>query len=63
MDALAMTKVVGFAMAIIGKRDGQSLYFTLHPSNFTLPSLAFLVTYTEAYVVVAETGGGVEALS
>ena len=43
------------------KSDGFP--FPLHPSNFTLPSLAFLETYTEAYVVVAETGGGVEALS
>ena len=48
---------------MVGKRNGQSLLFTLHPSIFTLPSLAFLETYTEAYVVIAETGGGVEALS
>jgi uncharacterized membrane protein YjjP (DUF1212 family) len=46
--ALAMTRVVGFAMAIIGKRNGQSFLFTLHPSIFTLPLLAFLKNYTEA---------------
>ena len=38
--------------------------FTLHPSNFTLLSLAFLETYTEAYVEVAAFGGvAVVALS
>jgi len=44
------------------KSDGFP--FTLHPSIFALPSLAFLETYTEAYVAVAGTGGaGVAALS
>ena len=37
--------------------------FTLHPSIFTLPSLAFLETYTEAYAVEAVTGGVGVALS
>ena len=37
------------------KSDGFP--FTLHPSIFALPSLAFLETYTEAYVGVAGTGG------
>jgi hypothetical protein len=45
------------------KRNGQSLYITLQNSLFTLPSLAFLETYTEAYEVEAVTGGVVEALS
>ena len=31
--------------------------FTLHPSNYTLPSLAFLETYTEADMAVAVTRG------
>ena len=45
------------------RKNGQSLYFTLHPSTFSLLLLAFLETYTEAYYVVAETGGVVGALS
>ena len=44
-------------------RNGQSLLFTLHPSNFTLPSMAFLETDTEAYAEVAVTGGAVAAPS
>lgn len=45
------------------RKNGQSLYITLQNSLFTLPSLAFLETYTEAYEVEAVTGGVVEALS
>ena len=37
------------------KSDGFP--FPLHSSPFALPSLAFLETYTEAYVGVAGTGG------
>ena len=49
---------------MVGKRNGQSLCFTLHPSIFTLLSLAFLETNTEAYVEVAAFGGvAVVALS
>ena len=43
------------------KSDGFP--FTLHPSPFTLPSLAFLETYTEADGVAAVTGVAVAALS
>ena len=42
---------------MVGKRNGQSLLFTLHPSIFTLLSLAFLETNTEAYFGAAGTGG------
>ena len=30
--------------------NSQSLLFTLHPSNFTLPSLAFLEGEAKAYI-------------
>ena len=43
------------------KSDGFT--FTLHPSIFTLPSLAFLETDTEAHVAWAVTGGDEVALS
>jgi hypothetical protein len=45
------------------RKNGQSLYFTLHPSIFTLLLLAFLETNTEACVVAAGTGGVGGALS
>ena len=48
-------------MTIIGEKE-QSEH-ALHHSIFTLPSLAFLETDTEAYVAVAVTGGVVVAPS
>ena len=48
---------------MVGKRKGQSFYFTLHPSILALPSLAFLETNTEAHVIAAATGGVGVALS
>jgi hypothetical protein len=45
------------------RKNGQSLYFTLHPSTFSLLLLAFLETYTEAHVDVVGTGGVAVALS
>ena len=51
---------------MVDKRNYQRVnlmpHFTLQTSIFTLPSLAFLETDTEAYVGVAETGGEVVAL-
>ena len=64
--ALAMTKFGDGCPRddkIVSKRNAQSLCFTLHPSIFTLPSLAFLETYTEAYVAAAAARGEVVALS
>ena len=58
-----MTRVVGFAMTIIGEKERSELTFTLYPSIFTLPSLAFLETDTEAYVAGAVTGGAAGAHS
>ena len=43
------------------KSDGFP--FPLHSSPFTLPSLAFLETYTEAYAAAAVTGGAAVAPS
>jgi len=43
-------------MTKIGEKERLELM--IHPSIFTIPSLAFLKTNTEAYVVEAGTGGG-----
>ena len=66
--------VVGFVRSVTGDqwiaaglrpRDDKSVAFpfTLQTSIFTLPSLAFLETDTEAHAVVAGTGGVDVALS
>jgi hypothetical protein len=52
---------------LVDKRNYQRVnlmpHFTLQTSIFTLPSLAFLETDTEAYAVVAVPGGIEEAPS
>jgi hypothetical protein len=46
------------------RRSVRLTWLRLRPRlSSLLPSLAFLETYTEAYVAVAGTGGVVEALS